>query len=646
MTHSHTRKLTVWQYGLLVVCIILTTTIQFTTYSDHNYRQDEINTIHAAHIMSPSEITAWMATNIHPPAWRLLADTWVDMFGNAEPVTRWSSVLANLLTFALLFRLGADLLDWRLGLLAVFLLGVYPTVVTFLNELRPYPYLILLVTASHLLFLRWIRVKTFRYMFGYVLVGILALYTHYYAIYILPAHLLFLLVTIRWRPAFYLRTISMWVFIGLAFSGWLIPFVHGFTVRQSGGIYYALPNQVAGLQLLYDRLKFMPEAIGQLLFLTGIITPLFYTFKPSEGITQRWRKYHAILYPLILLLSMLILAWGANMIIRNVTARNMTILLPSVVLLMALGLRALPKPVHILTVIILLFGIQHHLSTNSSNGPYREIVQAMAQTYQPDSILITEFETAWQWLMPTAYTLMDFAPINMDKSQMLHLLDRDDRAHSPGPPDYLTNIYKTIDTEQLNQFVGNQTQLWVLQEGVGNDHHDTLNKWLKDNYTKIQESTWHEGYPTTYTLTEYAQVPDSANLMLVADDILEMHYWHLKDSVAVTPCQTITVENWWQTDSATDNPLQVQLILADDNGQVAISEEFPSSTFTTDWEPDTYYRDLTSLIIPCDISAGNYNLLLGIKDSITGEQLPLADPDGSITRDLFYLTTLNTQRNE
>jgi len=638
------NKMTLQRYLLLITAIVLMIGLHRTAYGDRNYRQDEINTIHAAKLMNPSEITFWMATNIHPPAWRLLADSWIDAFGDAESVVRWSSVLANLLTFALLFRFGTDLLDWKLGLLAVIILGLYPTAASYMNELRPYPYLIMLVAGLHLFFLRWIHTQKFRYMVGYIVFGILALYTHYYAIYVFPAHLIFMVLTVRWNRSFYVRTFTMWVFIGLSFIGWLIPFVHSFTVRQSGGIYYALPNNLAGLQLLYQRLRFKPEELGQILLLLGLSTPLFFAFRHRVRSNQRWLNYQPMLYPALLLISIVVIAWSANSIIKNVTDRNMTIILPTVVILMGLGLRALPKPAHVIFIGILFLGAPQALPQSESNGPYREIVATMAPTYQPDSMLITEFSTAWQWLMPAAYTLMDFAPVNMSKQQMIHLIDIDDRAHSHGPPDRLVNVYQSFDAERLDNLVQNHSQLWVLQEANGNSHHEDLTFWLSTNYARLQQVVWESNdFPTQYTLTEYARIPDNADLMLTANDSMELYAWELKNSVDVSPCQAIEVESWWQTNSPINTPYTLTLVLADDNGQVAVHEQVPANTFTVEWEVERYYRDISQLTIPCDIAQGSYNILLGIKETITGEPLSLAYPDGNSIGTLTYLTTVHTQ---
>ena len=100
---------------LAALLILLISLLHAQVYGQRNYREDEINTVHAALRMTPAEITRWMAGDVHPPGWRLLADLWLDAFGVDEALARWSSKLINLLTFALVFQLGCQLLDGRAG---------------------------------------------------------------------------------------------------------------------------------------------------------------------------------------------------------------------------------------------------------------------------------------------------------------------------------------------------------------------------------------------------------------------------------------------------------------------------------------------------------------------------------------------------
>ena len=164
-----------------------------------------------------------MAGDVHPPGWRLFADFWVDSFGTAEGVTRWSSKLMNLLTFALVFQLGKQLCDRRLALYAVALLGVYGFASNGAFELRPYSMLVAITTALHLVYYRWLVKPAPKVMVVYVALGMAAIYTHFFALFIFAAHAVFLLVFRRFNRKAYLDTFLMWFFVALSFSVWLLP---------------------------------------------------------------------------------------------------------------------------------------------------------------------------------------------------------------------------------------------------------------------------------------------------------------------------------------------------------------------------------------------------------------------------------------
>ena len=80
-----------------------------------------------------------------------------------------------------------------------------------------------------------------------------------------------------------------------------------------------------------------------------------------------------------------------------------------------------------------------------TNAPYRDFVQTMSPNYQFDSVVVTEFDWAWRWLLPAAYYFMDFTPDKMSKERQFHLVEAGDSAHPPNYPDELVNVFKTFE---------------------------------------------------------------------------------------------------------------------------------------------------------------------------------------------------------
>ena len=625
---------------LLALFILLITVLHARVYGNRNYREDEINSIHAALIMSPAEIVAWMAGDVHPPGWRLFADFWVDSFGTSEVATRWSSKLINLLTFALVFQLGAHLHDRRLGFFALALLGVYGFASNGIYEFRPYSLLVATAAALHLVYWRWLLRPTPRLMIIYVALGIAAIYTHFFAVFIFAAHLVLLPVFRRYQRKLYQDSLLMWLFIGLAFSVWTLPLLSVILGPFSGG-YYA-----STFADLYQQAHFRPEIIFGFLLLTSLFAPgLLADRRPQVSTALRWQRHHALLYPLLLLIATLLIAAAVNSVYSILNARGLQTIVMLIALLMALGLRALPTQASLILILMLYLLAPRHIALQPSNAPYREIVDTMRPSYQTDSLLVTEFDFAWRWLTPAAYFMMDFTPDRMANSRMFHVIGSNDSAHPPTFPDRLENVFETFAPAAFADQLPEHGQLWLLRQGDGNRWGPALQDWLNRNYALAASYSWGDPYDTNYQLSEYLRAPAAREPMLLAGDNMQLYAWSLLDDVQVQPCQRITLESWWQIAQADKTPYTLSLILPDDNGdgRLARSNAVPANVFTTEWTPDKFYLDSTQLEIPCDVEAGSYDLLLSVKETISGDDLPLRYPDGGDIGHVFYLTTLHAQ---
>ena len=625
----------------IALFILLITVMHTSVYGNRNYREDEINSIHAALIMTPAGIVEWMAGDVHPPGWRLFADFWVDSFGTTEAVTRWSSKLINLLTFALVFQLGAHLLDRRLAIYAVALLGVYGFASNGMYELRPYSMLVAMVSSLHLVYYRWMVKPTPKLMVVYVALGIAAIYTHFFAVFVFAAHAALLILFRRFQRKFYQDTILMWVFIALSFSVWLLPLLSVILGPFSGGYY------TGGLSELYQSVHFRPEVIFGFLLLSSLFASRLppRQEQPSTVSNLRWQRHWPLLYPLGLLLATMLIALAVNSVYGILNARGLQTIVMLIALLMALGLRTLPGQAGIILLALLFFQAPQNIAVQPSNAPYRQMVDSMTPTYQHDSLLLTEFDFAWRWLTPTAYFMMDFTPDRMAKSRMYHVIGAADQAHPPTYPDELENIYRSFDGASFDGQLPAHQQLWLLREGGGNRWGAAVQGWLDQNYALALSVSWDTPYVTSYELSEYLRAPEIESPVLVAGESMELHTWSLLDSVEVQPCQVISVESWWQLASADNTPYTLSIILADSDGdgQPAITNVVPANVFTSDWKARKYYREQTQLEIPCNLGTGSYDLLLSVKETISGDDLDLRHPDGNMIGDVFYLTTLHAQ---
>ena len=624
--------------------VLLNTLLHAQIYGVRDYREDEIVVLHISNLFTPTELAQHMASDTHPPGWQLFIEVWIEAFGDGETLTRWLSKLINLITFALVYQFGKQICCKRVGLYAIVLLGVYGFASNAMYELRPYSMLIMLVTALHLLFYRWMQKPTFRLMFAYVAAGIAVIYTHFFSIFIFPAHAVLLVLLTRYERKLWLKSLLIWLFIGLSFLGWVLPFLQAIFVVMPGGIYYAIPPGWEGIELYYQGSKFTPDIVFHLLMLLALFCPWLLGALRRSNNRMRFDHRFVVLYPLFLLVLTISIAYAADSVVRSFSQRNLVMFAPLVVMCMALGLRLLPNIAGLLLVALLILNAPENIDLRTSNAPYREIVQEMSANYMTDSLVVSEFDWAWRWLLPAAYYLMDFTPDKMSKTRMFHLVEPSDSAHPPNYSDELINIHKAFDPDSFGSRLPEHQQLWRLQEGGGNDLGGEFESWLNSRYALIRSVSWEEGYETTYSLSEYARAPVRDGPLLEAGASLRLYTWELRSDWDVSACEAVTIESWWQILERDRTPYTISIILADADSerQLAIANQIaPADQFTSDWAPKRYYRDRTSIVIPCDIRSGSYDLLLAGKESLSGEPLRLAYPSGDIIGREYYLTTLN-----
>ena len=117
----------------------------------------------------------------------LLLRFWV-LFGDGEAYIRILSILLGIATLPLVYLLGLRLFGRSAGLIAAFLLALNAFHVQYSLEARSYSLLVLLVTLVSFLFVKCIEQPASRHWFFYVLASVLAIYSHLFAVLLLPAH--------------------------------------------------------------------------------------------------------------------------------------------------------------------------------------------------------------------------------------------------------------------------------------------------------------------------------------------------------------------------------------------------------------------------------------------------------------------------
>ncbi len=173
------------------------------------------------------------ALDIHPPLYYAILQLWMLFAGKSDIAVRFFSVAIGAASVPLLYALARRLLGPTIALIATFLLAISPMQVYYSQEVRMYGLVTFFGIASVYLFVKLLaapdgKSKTPLFTVVYILVTTAALYTQYFAAFILALQVLIVLLpAIRNQSLrFTLHALRFWLFawasIALLYLPWLI----------------------------------------------------------------------------------------------------------------------------------------------------------------------------------------------------------------------------------------------------------------------------------------------------------------------------------------------------------------------------------------------------------------------------------------
>jgi mannosyltransferase len=315
--------------------------------------------------MDLAEITARTAADIQPPLYYYLLHGWIALFGDSEVALRSLSALFGILAVPLIYAVAVKLFRSQLaGLLGALLFAVSPLHIWYGQEVRMYTLLTFLALLSSYLLLLALQAERWWEMAGlwtgYTLASVAALYTHYFAFFVLAFHAIYLLV-VWWargfRPAHLLwggvasGTVTM-----LAYLPWLPNLIdrYGADVSYWPG-QLKLPEILVDIAVSFVGGESVSEAAGLLLAAGyGLVLAVCLLALLFDAARQDGRRagqepaalpssYHPLLFLLLYLLlpPALILALSYNS--PKFNARYVMLSQPALLFLLAGGLASLWK---------------------------------------------------------------------------------------------------------------------------------------------------------------------------------------------------------------------------------------------------------------------------------------------------------------
>jgi 4-amino-4-deoxy-L-arabinose transferase-like glycosyltransferase len=607
--------------------------------------------------MSLPDLTAWTADDIQPPLYYYLLWPWARLGGTSEYALRFLSVAFGTLTVALLWATGRWLLGERAAWLGALILTLSPLHVYYAQEARMYTLLTFLGLLSSYLLLRWLEARSPNlrspFVWAYVLTAVAALYTHYFAFFLLAAHALYVLTL--WLRQFRSdqplkpgipTSIAISISILILYLPWL-PFLatrYGVDTSYWPGALKA--GEVARkLFTAFSLGETVPEEVGAWLAIGyGIILLISvialwrntqYAVRSTQYDSRTaycvLRKNHLVfllLYLFIPIALVLLLAQGTP----KFNPRYAMLASPAFILLIAGGLSCLIKS-----------RITHHASRFTF---YASRIIAAAALFL---ILTTSIYALNNWYQPYPVNQYNKADFRITAQIVANRISPDETvllssghvfpawAYYYGwegwerlPDIEILDVNAALDLsagDELDRLLQGKDGTWLVRwQNEVTDPFDVLPLYLgtvgtQDDYGQF----WH------MELVHYSLPPDARfDLENFITQPAEADFGGQAQLLGMRQVSGTELILVWQALAEMETDYTIFVHLLDADGETLVNADHRPSRPTREWRPGQAIPDRVSLALPPDLPAGEYWIEVGLYDA--GDpvlsRLPLGDGSG------------------
>ena len=269
-------------------------------------------------------LSAIPSTESTPPLYYALAWLWAKVFGAGEAGLRSFSAVLGVATIPVVWLTARELFSERAALVAAALAAVNPYLVWYSQEARSYSLLAFLCALSLLLFARALREPRGRTFAAWAGVAVLAVLTHYFAVFLLIPEIGWLVYATRRRAALAAAGALA------AACGLLAPLA----LHQRGSGHTTFISQLGNRRIVDIPKKLVTGELGSPLPLLGPAAGLLVVAAIAYGVARsepRWRRNQLVLLGLAaatLAIPLAIKLAGADYVLaRNVIALYVPLIL-------------------------------------------------------------------------------------------------------------------------------------------------------------------------------------------------------------------------------------------------------------------------------------------------------------------------------
>ena len=588
-----------------------------------SYWIDEAWTAYWAHFSFGEIWHLLRTTEPLPPFYHPSTIYWVKLVGDSEYALRFYSLVFGVMAVPLTYRVGKDLGDSRLGLLAALFMTVAPYQVWHSQEARMYSVLTAAAAMSVWGFINLWQRGGWRWWLVYVVGTVWAIMNHYHGLVLIGMQGLFVLLTWRrrWRSgrfmawagglAAILLVCGSWLLVGgsllLRYDNWIVQTPLWDTYIRSA-IAYSVGE-------LVPRSQAIPLT---LVFAAVYVLGLIYVTRRSWG---SWRGSEVLVLLLAFTIAPNVAAWIYGEIRTPVYFERYLIPVQiGFLLAVSAGVLAVADslrkrlswggPVIAGLLTMLLLGISgwvlgHHYADPVYARPDWRQVAHTIQSFelQGDAVIITgdggekAFDIYYQGDLPV---YIDF--------------------NSPVPPE---NQARQV----MNNIAANHDRIWYSPYGVNID--PVLEGWLGTNAYPAWQSwlgrkrlaLYGSGLGVTERLERLdATFTDLPGQTLTLESVT-------MPAGAVAAGDVLPLSLTWLATTDLEKDYKLSLRLGNGQGDVFTQSDWPplaATGGTSTWTLNQSITDRRGLWLPPDIPPGDYDLQLVVYDPTSGR--PLGQP--------------------
>lgn len=606
-----------------------------------------------------TQLLALTAIDIHPPLYYILLKGWLALVGSGAEEARFLSVMAGTALIPVLALLGRRLFDERVGMAAAAITAIMPLAIYYAQEVRMYGLVTLLAAMSIYFFMKLNasgalfpaqtqsgntlkRSSRQMLLVAYVATTAAALYTHYYAAFVVIAQFLALFLRRFWpkldKTVIY-QSLKPFIYVGLIYLPWIIYAGGRLTryVENKRGVEGYLPLNLTGFvteHLIAFSLGHLPAELQDypwaalsiiIIALLGILA----------AISLKNRR------PLILFLYLfvpLFIGYLVNLFYPftpRFFERTLLLAAPAYWLLVAGGLvwlwdrhyllSGIAAAVMLLVICISLVGF--YTVQRYPHEDYRPLLAEITARATPEDVVLASYQ--WQLGFYQAY-------LPSPRPRLFAV---------PGWGEGWSS--QAGNAAQLNSDLSDlfrqSPRLWFpAYQASGHIWEDEAEQAIAQlGYPALLH--WYNPQ-TKLVLAGGAQIPMAASPTANFENLLALHEAEVGVKEYQAGRDIIPARLVWQKLDNLGSDHYVSLRLADSAGRTwTIRDSYPRAglAFFTDLAIDEMLVDPHGVLTPAGAPPGTYRLLLSVRRASDAHPLDLVDQAGQPLGAELLLAELN-----